>query len=100
VSSAFDKAETALRQHVAAWHAPRQIARFVVATMLALPGVLAAGHGRLSWSDLWAALPAAALVAVEQMWKSVPVDKVLAVLAAERRNAAHRAEPSAPDETR
>jgi hypothetical protein len=99
VNRALDTVEMSLRQHIAAWHAPRQTARFVVTTMLALPGVLVADHGRLSWADLWAALPAAALVAVEQMWMSVPVDAVLAALAAERRKAAHPAEPPAPDGT-
>jgi uncharacterized membrane protein YidH (DUF202 family) len=98
VSGVLDKVEMSLHQHIAAWHVPRQIARFALTVILALPGVLAAGQGRLHWADLWAALPAALSVAVEQMWKTVPLDKVLATLAAERRTAADPPEPREPDE--
>jgi uncharacterized membrane protein YidH (DUF202 family) len=97
VSAVLDKVEKSLHQHIAAWHAPRQIARFALTVILALPGVVAAGQGRLHWADLWAALPAAVSVAVEQMWKTVPLDAVLATLAAERRQAAHPPEPPEPD---
>jgi hypothetical protein len=37
-------------------------------------------------------------VAVEQMWKTVPLDTVLATLAAERLGDAHAPEPPDPDE--
>lgn len=97
MSAALDKVEMSLHQHIAAWHVPKQIARFALTVLLALPGVLSAGQGRLHWADLWAALPAAMAVAVEQMWKTVPLDTVLATLAAER-GAVHAPEPPEPDE--
>jgi uncharacterized membrane protein YidH (DUF202 family) len=97
VSGVLDKVEMSLHQHIAAWHVPRQIARFALTVILALPGVLTAGQGRLHLADLWAALPAAVAVAVEQMWKTVPVDAVLATLAAERLGAA-ASEPPETDE--